>query len=512
MPRRDDPALRELVNAVIWPGFLGRRVPDWLRRELDAGLAGAVLFAQNLGDRAERRALAAALHAGRDDVLVGIDEEGGNVTRLEARSGSTLPGAWQLGFIDEAAATEAVGRELARRSLAVGANVVLGPVADVNVDPANPVIGVRSFGDEPELVSRHVAATVRGIQSAGAAACVKHFPGHGDTHVDSHHALPELRMPLAELERVHLPPFEAAIAAGVRAVMTGHLVLPEWGELPATLNPVALGRLRALGFEGAIVTDALDMAAVRATVGAGRGAVLAVQAGADLLCIGNPANPGAHAAPDQDALDFAEVQSALLDAIASGELEVSVLERAAARVRALAAGTGSGGTGAGTDVDARRTAASGSGSAAAAPDDVDAASLVRRAISVHGDLPEVSGAAVVLDVRRRPTLAVDSGADYVAAALSGGGTVRRIEPEEGEAGEVAAAVAAGGPVVVLADAFETSPGQRSVVDAVRDAAVPAVLVHVGVPLAEPPALPLVETRAASRVAAEAAGAVLRGTF
>ncbi|MGH3705909.1 MAG: glycoside hydrolase family 3 protein, partial [Agromyces sp.] len=113
----DDRALRALVNGVLWPGFLGRSVPEWLRDELDAGLAGVVLFAHNLGDEGERMSLAAELRGHRPPLVVGIDEEGGNVTRVEAAAGSTLPGAAQLGIVDDLALTEAVGRELARISL-----------------------------------------------------------------------------------------------------------------------------------------------------------------------------------------------------------------------------------------------------------------------------------------------------------------------------------------------------------------------------------------------------------
>ncbi|HEX6955960.1 MAG TPA: glycoside hydrolase family 3 N-terminal domain-containing protein, partial [Agromyces sp.] len=141
--------MRALIDGVIWPGFLGTSVPAWLRRDLDAGLAGVVLFAHNLAGDDERAALARTFRDARADLLVGVDEEGGNVTRLEAASGSTLPGAAQLGRVDDESATEAVGAELARRVAVVGANVVLAPDADVNVDPRNPVIGVRSFGDDP---------------------------------------------------------------------------------------------------------------------------------------------------------------------------------------------------------------------------------------------------------------------------------------------------------------------------------------------------------------------------
>lgn len=512
MTAAQDPALRALVGGVLWPGFLGRAVPSWLRAELaDGGLAGVVLFSHNLGDEAERVGLAAELRGIRPGLVVGIDEEGGNVTRLEAATGSTLPGAAQLGFVDDTDATTAVGVALAERSLAAGANVVLAPVADVNTDPRNPVIGVRAFGDEPEVVSRHVAAAVRGIQSAGAAACVKHFPGHGDTHVDSHHALPTLTIAPDEIERMHLPPFRAAIDAGVAAVMTGHLVVPEWGDAPATLNPTILRRLRAMGFDGVIVTDALDMAAVRATVGAGRGAVLALLAGADLLCIGNPRNPGADAAPDQDERDFREVQHAILAALDDGSLPVAVLETAAARVHALGdslAGGGftgeQGGPGVGAAAEGGRMS-------------WDTASVARTALSVDGEVPASTGPRTVLDVRGRSTIAVDGDADYVADVLAGGGRVIRVATAGGSSASggdlrrrVAVAAETTGarePFVLLVDAIGAHSPQRDVIEQLAAVRPAAVVVNVGMP-GGPLPLAAVHTRAASRLAAEAVGELL----
>ncbi|MFF2271698.1 glycoside hydrolase family 3 protein [Agromyces sp. NPDC058136] len=493
MTAAGDPTVRGLVGGVLWPGFLGRSIPDWLRRELDAGLAGAVLFAHNLNDAGGRGAPDAGGRVSRPlaeeldsysaqtrPLLVGIDEEGGNVTRVDALLGSTLPGAAQLGFVDDLAASEAVGDHLADRSRAVGANVVLGPVADVNTDPRNPVIGVRSFGDDPELVSRHAVAQLRGIQRAGAAACVKHFPGHGDTHLDSHHAMPELSISLDELERWHLPPFRAAIAAGVAAVMTAHIIVPEWGTAPATLNPIALGRLRELGFEGVIITDALDMAAVRESVGAGPGAVQALRAGADLLCISNPTNLGAAATADQDVRDFFEVQHAIFAAIDDGSLAVETVERAAERVRRLA-----------ESLQASRAAASGERMP------LDAPRLAREAITVDGAFAPAPGPRTVLDVRGRSTLAVDSDADYVEQALANGGSVLRGD----------AAVPADGPLVVIVDAVGAPGVQRDRVAAVAETRPDAVVVDTGLP-GEPLPLPTLHTRAASRLAAEAAAELL----
>lgn len=166
--------LERLANGVLWPGFFGTEAPQWLRDELREGLAGVVYFGQNVGEGLP--ALSAAILDANPDALIGIDEEGGSVTRLESATGSTVPGAAQLGLLDDLVASEKTGAELARRVRAVGANVVLGPVADVNTDPRNPVIGVRAFGDDEALVSRHVVATIDGIQDGAVAACVKHFP------------------------------------------------------------------------------------------------------------------------------------------------------------------------------------------------------------------------------------------------------------------------------------------------------------------------------------------------
>ena len=213
---------------------------------------------------------------------------------------------------------------LAQRVAAVGIDWTLAPVADVNSAPDNPVIGVRSFGAAPELVARHVAAAVTGIQQAGVAACAKHFPGHGDTTVDSHVGLPTAGPDLAGA----LEPFRAAVAAGVLTVMTGHLLVSGYGDLPATLNPALVDGLlrRELGFDGVVVSDALEMGAIAGTVGVGEGAVLAQLAGVDALCLGGDAagEPIADAA-----------RNALVAAVRSGRLPAERLAAAAGRVRAL---------------------------------------------------------------------------------------------------------------------------------------------------------------------------------
>ncbi|MDF2508548.1 MAG: hypothetical protein K0Q52_2407, partial [Microbacterium sp.] len=458
--------------------------------------AGVVYFGQNVGEGLPE--LSAAILDANPDALIGIDEEGGSVTRLESATGSTVPGAAQLGLLDDLIASERTGAELARRVRAAGANVVLGPVADVNTDPRNPVIGVRAFGDDEELVSRHVVATIDGIQDAAVAACVKHFPGHGDTHMDSHHSLPEITLDLEEFERVHLEPFRAAVEAGVDAVMTAHIVVPAWGEQPATLNPRVLGMLRDWGYEGVIITDALDMAAIRETVGLGGGAALALAAGADLLCIGNPTNPGDAALPDQDERDFRAARDGIVAALRDGSLSRERVEEAARRVAALAAKL--------------RAAADRDQEPA---DDFDAADTVRRVLTVTGDLPAASELAVI-DARRRSTLAVDSAGSYVANALAEDGLRVRLDVASAPLVEqdrvLEEVIAAPGTTVLLIDRPDTDTAQRALVEraALRDPA--AVVVNVGLPAATPLPLPTVEVAAASRLGAQMAREALLGRF
>ena len=205
--------IERLAAATLFPGFEEVDAPDWVRRRLDDGLGGVVLYARNAVDREQLSTLNEALRGVRDDVLVAIDEEGGDVTRLEAETGSSYPGNGALGHVDDVELTRDVALAMGADLASVGVNLDLAPVADVNTNPDNPIIGIRSFGADPDLVSRHVAAFVGGLQEAGVAACAKHFPGHGDTAEDSHLQLPTVET----LEEAALEPFRAAIGAGTRA-------------------------------------------------------------------------------------------------------------------------------------------------------------------------------------------------------------------------------------------------------------------------------------------------------
>jgi beta-N-acetylhexosaminidase len=327
-----DPSPRKLAESVLLPGFAGTSAPDWLRRRLGEGLGGVVLFGRNIVDDEQVAALTGQLRSERTDVVIGIDEEGGDVTRLDVATGSFVPGPLALGAADDPELTMAVAAMLGERLAACGVTVNLAPCADLTLTPEDPIIGVRAFGSDPVRASPHVAAYVTGMQKYGVAACAKHFPGHGAATEDSHVALPVLRRTEEELRAVELVPFVAAIQAGVRSIMSGHLVVPAWGDQPATLNAKALtGVLRGeLGFTGAVITDALEMGAVSGEYGRhdglGGAAVRALAAGADALCIGG-------AAFDADVLD--RITATIVAAVRSGELPIERLAEASERTAAL---------------------------------------------------------------------------------------------------------------------------------------------------------------------------------
>jgi len=323
--QRSDHLLR-LADAVLQPGFVGTAPPAWVRRRLADGLGGVALFSRNIVDPTQVATLTAALRAENPYVVVAIDEEAGDVTRFESRTGSSRPGNLALGAVDDPELTEAVARDLGHELAAAGITLNYAPDADVNSNADNPVIGVRSFGAEPGLVARHTAAWVRGLQSAGIGACAKHFPGHGNTSVDSHHAAPLIEATPEELRACELLPFRAAIDAGVQAIMSAHLYVPVIDpDLPATLSRRLLTDLLRdeMGFEGLIVTDAIEMTAVSGPYGLGGAAVRALAAGADAICVGG------ETADEETAV---ALRHAIADAVAAGELAEERLADAAARI------------------------------------------------------------------------------------------------------------------------------------------------------------------------------------
>jgi beta-N-acetylhexosaminidase len=253
---------------------------DFLREHR---IRAVCLFRKNLGSEERIRALTAELRAVLGPgALIAMDQEGGSVVR--ATSLPQAPAAMALGAVGDEALAEQVGAAVARGLRHLGVNWNFAPVLDVNNNPANPVIAERSFGHDPQAVARLAGAWMRGAAGEGVACCVKHFPGHGDTHMDSHHALPVVDKSLAQLEALELVPFRA-LAAQAPSLMTAHIVYPQLDpERPATLSPVLLdGVLRSrLGYDGVVITDALMMKAVHERWGPARAAVMALAAGADM--------------------------------------------------------------------------------------------------------------------------------------------------------------------------------------------------------------------------------------
>ena len=210
------PELAGLAGAVLQPGFMGAEVPDWMRRRLGEGLGGVALYSRNLVNSVQIRALTAALRAENPDVVIATDEEAGDVTRLEALTGSSRPGNLALGAVDDPELTERVAREIGRDMAFAGITLNYAPVVDVNSDLDNPVVGTRAFGADPLLVARHARAWVTGLQSAGVAACAKHFPS---TAPPRRTPTPTCR-PCPTRPRSspspRSPPYRAAIEAGSR--------------------------------------------------------------------------------------------------------------------------------------------------------------------------------------------------------------------------------------------------------------------------------------------------------
>ncbi|MCK2221399.1 glycoside hydrolase family 3 protein [Actinomadura sp. ATCC 31491] len=470
--------LYRLALAVLHPGFEGTSAPDWLRRALGEGLGGVVLFARN----AIGAELVRELRAENPGVVVAIDEEGGTVTRLEVRSGSSFPGNRALGVVDDADLTERVGRQIGRMLAELDITLDYAPSVDVNANPANPVIGVRSFGPEPDLVARHGAAFVRGVQGAGVAACAKHFPGHGDTVTDSHLALPTVAASREELLARDLPPFRAVIDAGVRAVMTGHLLVPALDpDAPATLSRAALTDLLRdeLGFGGMVVTDAIEMRAVAAMASPGEIAVRALAAGADAICVGVVTEDG-----------LRELTGAVVAAVRDGVLPEDRLAEAAGRVRAL------------SDWYAARA---GLRERARADLDPGAGLEAARAALTTTGTAALDRAPLVVEVNTRLSQAVDpgtpTGITAALAALLPNTDLVRMEPG-GELPDLGGPRADRPLVLVVHDAARHAWVRDTVEKAVA-ARPDTIVVDTGIP-GPPAGAAHVATHGISRVSAQAA--------
>ena len=328
--------LKKLAGQLVMVRLFGTELDaDTAAFLKDNSVRGACLFRQNMTDAAQLTRLTKAL---RDvmgpQALIALDQEGGAVVR--STWVPAPPSAMALGAANDPALAREVGAAVARAVRSLGFNWNFAPVLDLNNNPHNPVIAERSFGADPDTATRIALAWMAGSESEGVACCVKHFPGHGDTHVDSHRALPTVDKPLAELERFEFAPFRMAAQGDnpAPAMMTAHIVYPALdAEYPATMSrPILTGILREQwNYRGVIITDGMDMHAIAQRYGAGQAAVRALVAGADMvMAIGSRAT-------QEETID------AIAAAIGSGELPMAEVEARLARLAKLAAAHPAGG-------------------------------------------------------------------------------------------------------------------------------------------------------------------------
>ncbi|MEW9547900.1 glycoside hydrolase family 3 protein [Nonomuraea sp. NPDC050783] len=476
---QSDRGLRRLAAGTLLVAFQGTEAPEWVLRELEHGLGGVTLFGFNVAGPGQVSELTTALR-GAGEPVISLDEEGGDVTRLAYHVGSPYPGNAALGAVDDPELTRSVYRAIAAELAACGINLDMAPSADVNTEADNPVIGTRSFGADAALVARHTVAAVEGLQSLRVAACVKHFPGHGATRVDSHLAIPIVDVGLDVLRERELAPFRAAIGAGAKSVMTAHVAVPAvTGDQPATLSGAALtGLLRGeLGFDGVVITDALDMHAITRSVGLAGGAVRTLAAGADLLCLGP--------LPTYD--DVRAIIAEIVSAVREGRLSAGRLEEAAARVAALRAWFGGA-----RELPAERN--------------VVGLHAARRAVRLSG-APEPLVEPLVVEVDTPPTIAVGDVPWGVGPWLPEAEIVR-VEPSAADAPTLLAKAAGRSLVVVIKDAHR-HPASRELVSALVAARPDTTVIEMGLPVWRPDSAAYIATYGAARANAQAAVELLQ---
>jgi beta-N-acetylhexosaminidase len=324
-------SLGEKIGQLFMVGFEGTEVTSELEAWMATyGWGGMIIFGRNVESPAQLLSLTQSLQAAartryHSPLLIAVDQEGGRVARLKAPF-TMFPSAAQVGQTGSEQLAFGVGQAIATELRAVGINMDMAPVLDVLTNPANTVIGDRAFGTDPQRVARQAMAFIRGMHAAGVLAVGKHFPGHGDTQLDSHVALPVSERTVAQVNACELLPFREAIGAGLEAIMTAHVICKAWdAHQPATLSSSILtGILRAeMGFSGVIISDDLGMAAVSETVPWEEVPLRALRAGVDLLLI-------CHHRQRQE-----QAYARVLSAVQRGELPETLVDGAVARIHAL---------------------------------------------------------------------------------------------------------------------------------------------------------------------------------
>ena len=326
--------LREKVGQMMIFGFHGITASDEIKELIrNHHIGGIILFSRNIGTPEEILSLTSELQrearkAGhKKPLLICIDEENGIVRRL-GESATVFPGAMLLGATNNPDNAYKIGQATAKELKALGINWNLAPVVDVNNNPLNPVIGVRSYGESPDDVSRFGQAAMRGMQEAGVIAALKHFPGHGDTDIDSHLDLPVISHDMERLEQVELKPFVDCIRHGAATIMSAHVYFPaieKRPNVPATLSrDVITGLLREkLQFKGVVTTDCMEMNAIAGTIGTAQGAKEAVKAGVDLVMVSHT-------------YEFQKASiEAVIHAVNTGEISLQIIDDAVERIHTL---------------------------------------------------------------------------------------------------------------------------------------------------------------------------------
>ncbi|WP_250506848.1 glycoside hydrolase family 3 N-terminal domain-containing protein [Bowdeniella massiliensis] len=450
--------------------------PRWFTDALDRGLGAVCLFATNtVGGLRETERLVDHLRQRQPHIIVAIDEEGGDVTRLQAEDGSALPNACATGV----AQARERGRYLGDLLAACDIDLNLAPVVDVATEAANPAVGVRSFGSDPETVTRAGAETIAGLAERGRASCLKHFPGHGDTRTDSHAATPRVLGDREAIEATHLAPF-AALAGSADAIMTGHIEVPAFGEGVASLSPWAYELIRSLGFAGPILTDALDMAGAgedpalteRGLTPIASRAYRALVAGADLLCLG---------APPREHEIFTRGYEAVQAALADGAIDRAGLAQRAARIATL-----------------RRPATRARFDEAAALE--FGTSCVVAHARATGDVVRTA-AFDLLDVRSRPAYAAATTAPAIADFAASRDARIHLE---------LAAVPADRDLIIITRNPATDAAERDRLDAALAERSDALVLHTGLAAAAPEARHVLAIQGVSRAHLAAADLLLRG--
>jgi len=462
--------LQHQIGQRMMVGFDGPELSeDVIRLIREYKIGNIILFSWNITSKGQmmdlcRQIQELVLKETGLPAFIAIDQEGGAVSRLPSDA-TRIPGAMALAATGDPDCALEAGRITGRELRTLGANFNLAPVLDVNSNDDNPVIGVRSYGSEPETVVRFALAMMRGLKEGGVLSCGKHFPGHGDTSVDSHLALPTVDKSLEELRRTELVPFQAAIDAGIPAIMSSHILFPQLDpDVPATMSRRILTDLLKgeMGFSGLVLTDCLEMKAIRHSFGTVHGALSALKAGADLVLISHTASLAEEAA------------QAIYDAWNAGEFDAAEWNESLEKIAKLKWTYGT------------LPAADPEVIGCNAHRDTNMALLKRTISPVNvpgGRLPELGARPHFVGCPAfRATLVSSVKADevtfpeYMAARLQGRATVSAPNPTEEDIAAVVRETSGATSIVVGTYNGHLHPGQIALVNALAKTGVPVIAV------------------------------------